>query len=138
MLILIILAGLTFGAYLLFKDNFVSLFTKYGAEVSLVNGNVEVSKIDGVWQELKTSDNVEQGSIVRVNGDGKAIITLDDGSAIRLGKDSRVKLTSLDPNSIEIANEAGEIYTRVVKADRSFVVKVADEDINHLARLIKR
>ena len=97
------------------------------------------ARVDGVWQELKTSDNVEQGNIVRVNGDGKAIISLDDGSAIRLGKDSRVKLTSLDPNSIEIANEAGEIYTRVVKADRSFMVKkLRMKHINRLARLIKR
>ena len=44
LLIILILAGLIFGANLLFKDNFVSLFTKYGAEVSLVNGSVEVSK----------------------------------------------------------------------------------------------
>ncbi len=137
LILVIIFAGLAVGAYLLFKDQFISLFTKYGAEVSLVSGSVEVSKVDGVWQELKTSDNVEQGNIVRVNGDGKAIISLDDGSAIRLGKDSRVKLTSLNPNSIEIANEAGEIYTRVVKADRSFVVKVADESYKSLGTAYK-
>lgn len=130
--IIIVLLAILSSAYILFKDNFVSLFVKYGAEVSLVSGNIEVSKTEGIWTEIKSGDNVEQGDIVRVNGDGRAIITLDDGSAVRLADDSKITLTSLNPSNIIITNEAGEVYTRVVKADRTFIVKVVAKNlINH-------
>lgn len=109
----------------------------YRAEVSLVSGNVEKSEKAGQWVELKNNDSVKQGVLVRVNGVGKAVITLDDGSAIRIGDNSRIRLSSLDPKNIEIINEQGEVYTRVVKADRSFVVKVGDESYRSLGTAYK-
>jgi hypothetical protein len=109
----------------------------YRAEVSLVSGNVEKSEKAGQWVELRSDDSVKQGALVRVNGVGKAVITLDDGSAIRIGDNSRIRLSSLDPKNIEIINEQGEVYTRVVKADRSFVVKVGDESYRSLGTAYK-
>lgn len=116
------------------------LFNKanlYRAEVSMVTGNVEKSEVEGTWIELQSNDNVKQGDTVRVNGVGKAIITLDDGSAIRLDDDSSILLASLDPGNIEIINQKGEVYTRVVKADRPFVVKVEDESFRALGTAYK-
>lgn len=109
----------------------------YNAEVSLVSGQVEKSETKGSWIELQTNDNVKQGDTVRVNGAGKAIITLDDGSAIRLTDESRIVLISLDPKNIQITNENGEVYTRVVKADRSFVVKVDSESYSSIGTAYK-
>jgi len=109
----------------------------YSAEVSLVSGNVEKSSTTGSWVELKNSESIKQGDLVRINGVGKAVITLDDGSAIRLSDNSRIKLASLDPKNIQIINEKGEIYTRVVKADRPFIVKVDDESYKAMGTAYK-
>lgn len=123
--LVIILATIAAVVWLfLYPNHKVSL---YNAEVSLVSGQVEKSEVSGTWVEIKNGDNVSQGDLVRVNGDGKAVITLDDGSAVRLDSDSQIKLNSLDPKNIIITNNAGDVYTRVVKADRPFVVKIGDE-----------
>lgn len=124
-LIVIILAIATALVWFYFYPN--KTVSLYNAEVSLVSGKVEKSETSGTWVELKNGDDVSQGDLVRVNGEGKAVITLDDGSAVRLDNNSQIKLSSLDPKNIIITNEAGEVYTRVVKADRPFVVKIGDE-----------
>jgi predicted small secreted protein len=120
--------------YLLTQKDPVS---KYAAEVSYVDGQVEKSAIKGTWIEIKNSDTVRQGDSIRVSDGGRAIITLDDGSAIRMSDDSRIRLTSLDPKNIKITNEEGEVYTRVVKADRPFVVGVNDETYRSLGTAYK-
>ncbi len=132
MIVLAIVATLVW--LYLYPNNKVSL---YNAEVSLVSGQVEKSEKSGTWLELKNGDNVSQGDLVRVNGEGRAVITLDDGSAVRLDSSSRVELVSLDPKNIEIDNEAGEVYTRVVKADRPFVVKIGDESYKAMGTAYK-
>ncbi|MFZ2125716.1 MAG: FecR domain-containing protein [Candidatus Saccharimonadales bacterium] len=133
--VLILSIIITIGA-LVYGDISLRL-SPYRAEVSMVSGNVEKSEKAGQWVELQNDDSVKQGVLVRVNGVGKAVITLDDGSAIRIGDNSRIRLSSLDPKNIEIINEQGEVYTRVVKADRSFAVKVGDESYKSLGTAYK-
>lgn len=131
-LLILSVAGYLGYDFFLKKDSVI-----YNAEISLVSGQVEKSEKTGIWIELKNSDNVKQGDIVRVNGEGRAIITLDDGSAVRLSDNSKVTLVSLDPKNISITNNNGEVYTRVVKADRPFVVKVDDESYQAMGTAYK-
>ncbi|MGE5327765.1 MAG: FecR domain-containing protein [Thiobacillus sp.] len=133
--ILIILA-LVFGiGYLLTRQ--VAPRPSYNAEISLVNGRVEKSTDKNTWTALKSNESITQGSYIRTGTDSRTIITLDDGSAVRLSDDSQIKLSSLDPKNIQITNERGEVYTRVVKADRTFVVSVGSESYKSLGTAYK-
>lgn len=134
--VIIIIVTVAVVAWLLLYPS-KKISKSYNAEISLVSGQVEKSEVSGTWTELKNGDGVSQGDLVRVNGEGKTVISLDDGSAIRLDSDSRVKLTSLDPKNIVIDNEAGEVYSRVVKADRPFVVKIDDESYKAMGTAYK-
>lgn len=135
-LAIIVIALIAVAFYLVF-----ALTTKkdviYRADLSLVSGKVEKSENSTEWVSLKAGDDIKQGEYVRVSGEGKAIVTLDDGSAVRLDSDTRIALTSLDPKNILITNEKGEVYTRVVKADRQFVVKIGDESFQAMGTAYK-
>jgi hypothetical protein len=98
-----------------------------GAAATVVDGSVQISKDGTNWQDLKTETQIPQGSSIRTAQDGRVVITLDDSSAVRLNNSSTAKLTSLSAKDIKITNENGEIYTRVVKSDRTFSVTVGDE-----------
>lgn len=98
----------------------------HGASVSFVEGVVEYQDLAGDWHRVETGDNLEEGNAVETFGSSRAIISLDDGSAVRLNNDTKITLASLDPNNIEIINEAGEVYTRVVELDRIFTVTAGE------------
>jgi len=75
---------------------------------------------------------------LRVEGTGKAVINLDDGSAVRLNDSSIVTFSSLDPNHIQITNEQGEVYTRVMPGDNKvFDVTVGDQTYQALGTAYK-
>ena len=94
----------------------------FGAQLSLVSGTVEIKQNQASkWERAEVGANLQEGSSVEVRGEGKAIISIDDGSAIRLNTDSAVTLTKLS-DEVRITNEKGNVYTRVVKADRKFIV----------------
>lgn len=94
-----------------------------GATLAFIEGAVEYKKSDGDWTRADGNVSLYQGYSVEVIGNGKAIINLDDGSAVRLNSDTAITLTKMDPNNIEITNDKGEIYSRVTKSDRIFIVK---------------
>lgn len=98
-----------------------------GAVATVVDGSVQVSRDGNTWQDLKAEATIPQQSSVRTAQDGRVVITLDDGSAVRLNNSSTAKLTSLAANDVKITNESGEVYTRVVKSERSFSVAVGSE-----------
>jgi hypothetical protein len=93
-----------------------------GADLSYTEGVVEVKDKDADWVKAEKDKDLAQGDSIRVNGDGKAIVTIDDGSAIRLSSNSAVTLTSLNPSHTIITNDLGNVYSRVAKADRTFEV----------------
>jgi hypothetical protein len=132
-----VLASFTLWAFYPKTQKETAKETLYKAEMTLASGSVEKFQENATWVKLNANDQVAENETVRVSGEGKAIITLDDGSAIRLNSNSVVNLQSLNPNNIEVINISGEIYTRVVKADRSFVVKVDDESYTAMGTAYK-
>lgn len=98
-----------------------------GAELSIVDGAVQVSKDNTTWTDAKVSDQIAQGLYVRTQDGARAVIALDDGSAIRINSGSVIKLDSLDSTNVVITNVSGTVYTRLVKSDRQFSVNVANE-----------
>lgn len=95
-----------------------------GAELAYTEGAVLYRTDGSVWQEATKDTTLKQGDGVKIIGVGRAIVILDDGSAVRLSNDSEVTLASLDPAHLQIINEKGQVYTRVVKAKRLFDVNV--------------
>ncbi|GAB4286626.1 MAG: hypothetical protein Kow0081_4590 [Candidatus Dojkabacteria bacterium] len=95
-----------------------------GGEVVFLEGTAEYRNGDDGWKDLQTNSSIKENQEIRILGEGKLIINLDDGSAVRLSGNSTIAFTSLDPENVVISNIAGDVYTRVVKADRSFAVKV--------------
>lgn len=137
---IVLLLAICTGVYLYFRPSEITDSQKavvYGADLSYVEGEVEYKESGGKWQTAKSSQNLLENSIIRVNSEGKAIITLDDGSAIRLSANSSVTLTSLNPNDIVITNNNGEIYTRVVKLEREFKVISGDKSYISLGTAYK-
>lgn len=131
----ILLAGIGAVAWAVFgkedaKDVQVTQQAKIvlmGAELSVVDGLVQQSTDNKLWKDVKVGDQVTEGTYVRAQQNGRAVIALDDGSAIRINNNSAVKINSLDATSVVIVNEYGEVYTRLIKSERQFSVNVADE-----------
>lgn len=96
---------------------------KLGVVIAYTEGDVEYQKNDGGWKTADIGFNLGEGDQVRVLSLGRAILNLDDGSAIRLNSDTLIKLDDLSPNNIVVSNIKGEIYTRVSKSKRTFLVK---------------
>jgi hypothetical protein len=113
------------------KDNINQTDThkhaQIGAEISVADGVVEISKDNVYWKVAKVSDQVKEGYFIKTDATGRAIVALDDGSSVRVSSSSSIKLQSLNPGDIKIRNLTGDVYTRVVKSDRKFSVLVEEE-----------
>lgn len=105
----------------------VSKVSLMGAELTIVDGEVQVSSDNVTWHDAKVGDQLKQGSYVRTQPSSRTVIALDDGSAIRINNGSVVKLDNLAVNNVVVTNVSGEVYTRVVPSSRKFSVKIADE-----------
>ena len=103
-------------------DSLVEQSAELGVIVSYVEGAVEYKENNGEWKRLEEGAVLEEGDSVETFTDGRVILKLDDGSVLRLNGDSEVALTSMEPNKIVITNIKGEIYSRVVKLERTFQV----------------
>lgn len=101
--------------------------TLMGAEVTIVDGIVQISTDNKSWQDAAVGNQLQQGMYVRTQPSARAVIALDDGSAIRLNSSSVVRLDNLDTTNIVVTNVSGEVYTRVVASSRTFTVNTADE-----------
>lgn len=96
-----------------------------GAELAYAEGAVLYRTDGGVWQEAAPGVSLKEGDGVKVIGLGRAVVMLDDGSAVRINNDSEVTLAELDPEHMQVINEYGQVYTRVVKSkERLFDVNV--------------
>lgn len=91
-------------------------------EVAYVEGVVNYKTKDGSWQVASIDTVLDEGASLQVSGEGRAIINLDDGSSLRLNDNSTITLTSMDPAHTIINNDRGEVYSRVMKASRTFDV----------------
>lgn len=99
-----------------------------GAEVTLLEGTVEISKNGKTWEKLEVGTGISEGDNLRTNANGRAIIALDDGSAIRLNNNSQILIEEQTVKSVVINNDKGEVYTRVVPStERFFSVRVKSE-----------
>lgn len=109
-----------------------------GGEIAYVEGEVEYQDSEDTgWKTASVDQSISEGNLIRVNGSGRAIINLDDGSSVRLNTDSEVVLSSLNPNSIVITNNEGEVYTRVEKLERDFVVETTNGSFKSLGTAYK-
>lgn len=97
-----------------------------GASVLLIDGSAYRSTDGESWDELAASDSLKEGDYVRTEPLSRLIINLDDGSAVRLAESTTVQLTSLEADNIQINNQAGQVYSRVVTSERSFAVVVEE------------
>ncbi|MCB9822020.1 FecR domain-containing protein [Candidatus Nomurabacteria bacterium] len=113
------------------KDNINQTDThkqaQIGAEISVADGVIEISKDNVYWKVAKVSDQVKEGYFIKTDATGRAIVALDDGSSVRVSSSSSIKLQSLNPGDIKVRNLTGDVYTRVVKSDRKFSVLVEEE-----------
>lgn len=91
-------------------------------EIAYTEGNVFYKNLTTEWVKAEKNIVLDQGSSLMVSGIGRAILNLDDGSSIRLDSDTTISLTSMDPEHLIITNQKGEVYSRVMKADRLFDV----------------
>lgn len=98
-----------------------------GAETIVADGGAEYSTDGKTWSALKPAQKLDEGHKVKTAADGRVVINLDDGSAVRVNNSSSITLTSLAGNKIQITNDSGEVYTRVVASDRTFSVQVGKE-----------
>jgi hypothetical protein len=111
--------------------------TLLGTAVALIDGDAEMSSDSMEWAPLTQDSTVAEGSSIRTSASGRVVINLDDGSAVRINNGSTVTFTSLAANDVKIANENGEVYTRVVESDRAFNVTVGDESYTALGTAYK-
>lgn len=103
------------------------------ALVSYSEGTVEYRNEGEGWYEVNSNDiMLDQGSQVRVLGEGKAVINFEDGSLIRLASDTQVRLNTLEEDHIQILNENGETYSRVIP-DEGRIYEVVNEDSTYTA-----
>lgn len=135
LLVVILAVG---GGFLVLSQNNKEVKTnKLGAEIAFYEGDLEFMNEDGGWSDVISNTTVNENTYLRLSGKGLAIVNLDDGSSVRINSNSSVSFKSLDPNKIIIANDAGEIYTRVVKADRQFIVETPEATYESLGTAYK-
>ncbi len=134
--VIVLVTAACLGTWMLLKDETgktakttktTEVANLMGAEISVIDGTAKVSTDNVAWDVLKVGDNVSEGSYYKTDAGSRLIIALDDGSALRMNSNSTVKLDSLEANDIVVTTVAGELYSRLVKSDRSFSVNVADE-----------
>ena len=110
------------AAVVIFLIPSINKSTVIRGEIAYTEGNVFYKTQTTEWVKAKKDIVLEQGDSLMVSGVGRSILNLDDGSSIRLSEDTTVTLTSMDPQHIVITNEKGDVYSRVMKADRLFDV----------------
>ncbi len=124
------------GAWLLLKDDTATTAStkksdtvkvqKMSGEVSLIDGTAQVSLDNETWKPLAVNDQVKEGSYYKTDTESRLVVNLDDGSAVRLNSNSVVKFDSLATKAVAVTNVSGEMYSRLVKSDRTFTVKIDD------------
>jgi len=97
-----------------------------GGQIVYAEGGVEFRNKTGLWQRATEGADLEEGYAVETLGDGRAIIALDDGSILRLNAHTQIVLESTDPHSMSVKLIGGEVYARVVAAERTFEVAAGE------------
>ncbi|MDP2631401.1 MAG: FecR domain-containing protein [Candidatus Uhrbacteria bacterium] len=100
--------------------------TTIGAEVVYTEGAVELTSNDFDWTRAEEGSVLAEGDSLEVVGEGRAIVNLDDGSVLRLDSNTSITLASLDPNHMIISLINGELYSRVIEADRVFEISAGN------------
>ncbi len=99
-----------------------------GGQVVYVEGGVEYRNGSGLWTHADEETVLTEGDAVETLSDGRAIIMLDDGSILRLDSRTQVVFDSLEPHSMTVTLVGGEVYSRVMPAERTFEI-VADDTV---------
>ncbi len=104
-----------------------------------INTSGEIDTLPGTstWETAEEGMRVEEGNSLRTIGESRAIINLDDGSSVRLDNNSSLTLKQMNPDHIIISNDSGQIYSRVVKAERKFEVEVEEVTFKSLGTAFK-
>lgn len=110
-----------------YSDNTTIAPAELKAVVTYVDGKVEIKTEETDWALASESDVIEQGDSVRTAVDAKAILQLDNGSVVRVNGDSEIALTSMDPHKVVITQVSGESYHRVVASENSTHTVISDD-----------
>jgi len=97
-----------------------------GGQIVYAEGGVEFRNKTGLWQRATEGADLGEGYAVETLADGRAIIALDDGSILRLNAHTQIVLDSTDPHSMSVKLIGGEVYARVIAAERTFEVSAGD------------
>lgn len=98
-----------------------------GAEITIADGTVQISKDNTYWKDIKIGEQISQGDYIKTTTNSRAVVSLDDGSAIRINSSSLVQINILQTKNVKLTNISGTVYTRVVPSERQFSVAIAEE-----------
>jgi hypothetical protein len=111
--------------------------TTMGASLTLVEGEVEYQRGTDGWKTPTSEILLIEGDQVRVLANGRAVVQFDDGSAIRLNNNTTIGLEKLEIGNVVVKNIKGEVYSRIVKSDRTFVVATDEAQYESLGTAYK-
>lgn len=111
--------------------------TTMGASVVLYEGEVEYKRGDEGWKTPTPTMQLVETDQVRVLDSGRAVIQFDDGSVIRLNAGTTITLQKLELNNVVIHSTKGEVYARIVKSDRTFVIATDEAQYESLGTAYK-
>ena len=98
---------------------------KLGVAITVIDGTVEYKQAtETEWTTATTSTQPEEGDSIRTGAESRAVLTLDDGSAVRLDANTVVEIVSLAADNVEIKQQEGTLYSRIVPSDRTYVVAI--------------
>lgn len=107
------------------------------SEIAFIEGDVMYKNAGEDWQAASDELTLDEGDSVKTSDNAKVIINLDDGSSVRLNANSQVTFKSLNADDIAISNDSGEVYARVIKADRDFKIEAGDVTYKSLGTAYK-
>lgn len=106
--------------------------TSLGAELTLVDGDVELYGDSGRWTDALEGDAIEVGTKIRTE-EGKAVIAFDEGSVLRLDANTEVEVLEISRDTIVVENLNGRVYSRVdATAGLTWTVRAMGTDVTAL------
>lgn len=135
----LVLVGLGVAGYVLTRPDaepeqvaIVQEVARLGIAVTVIDGTANYSTNGVDWMKLTTETELKESDSILTDSASRVVLTLDDGSALRLSESTSATLASLLPENVQIINNSGQVYSRVVASDRVFMVSIEDTDYRAL------
>lgn len=76
-------------------------------------GTVERRLASGRAALLESGDELAPSDVVRVSGEGSAVLAIGEGSSLRLGSSTSLRLVDVGRDSVQVELEGGRVQARV-------------------------